>query len=31
MGFRGILEEITGYERNKLFIFDKYLSIYGQS
>ena len=27
----GILIEITGYERNKLFAFDKYLSIYSQS
>jgi Fic family protein len=28
---KGILKEITGYERNKLFVFDKYLSIYSQS
>ncbi len=28
---KGILKEITGYERNKLFIFDKYLAIYSQS
>ena len=28
---KGILKEITGYERNKLFAFDKYLSIYSQS
>lgn len=28
---KGILKEITGYERNKLFIFDKYLTIYSQS
>jgi Fic family protein len=28
---KGILQEITGYERNKLFIFDKYLKIYSQS
>lgn len=28
---KGILIEITGYERNKLFAFDKYLSIYSQS
>ena len=28
---KGILVEITGYERNKLFVFDKYLSIYSQS
>jgi Fic family protein len=27
---KGILKEITGYERNKLFVFDKYLSIYSQ-
>ena len=28
---KGILKEITGYERNKLFAFDRYLSIYSQS
>lgn len=28
---KGILKEITGYERNKLFAFDKYLNIYSQS
>ena len=28
---KGILIEITGYERNKLFAFNKYLSIYSQS
>jgi len=28
---KGILKEITGYERNKLFAFDKYLAIYSQS
>lgn len=28
---KGILIEITGYERNKLFAFDKYLTIYSQS
>lgn len=28
---KGILKEITGYERNKLFVFDKYLAIYSQS
>lgn len=28
---KGILKEITGYERNKLFVFDKYLTIYSQS
>ncbi len=28
---RGILKEITGYERNKLFVFEKYLSIYSKS
>jgi len=28
---KGILIEITGYERNKLFVFNKYLSIYSQS
>jgi Fic family protein len=27
---KGILKEITGYERNKLFAFDKYLNIYSQ-
>ena len=27
---KGILKEITGYERNKLFVFDKYLTIYSQ-
>jgi len=25
---KGILKEITGYERNKLFVFEKYLNIY---
>lgn len=28
---KGILKEITGYERNKLFIFEKYLNIYSSS
>jgi Fic family protein len=28
---KGILKEITGYERNKLFVFDKYLAIYSQN
>ena len=28
---KGILIEITGYERNKLFAFNKYLSIYSQN
>lgn len=28
---KGILKEITGYERNKLFAFDRYLTIYSQS
>jgi Fic family protein len=28
---KGILIEITGYQRNKLFAFDKYLKIYSQS
>ena len=28
---KGILKEITGYERNKLFVFDRYLNIYSQS
>lgn len=28
---KGILKEVAGYERNKLFVFDKYLSIYSQS
>ncbi len=28
---KGILKEITGYERNKLFAFNRYLSIYSQS
>jgi len=28
---KGILIEITGYERNKLFAFDKYLGIYSQN
>jgi Fic family protein len=28
---KGILKEITGYERNKLFAFEKYLNIYSQS
>ena len=28
---KGILKEITGYERNKLFAFEKYLKIYSQS
>ncbi|MDD3462997.1 MAG: Fic family protein [Sulfurospirillaceae bacterium] len=27
---KGILKEITGYERNKMFVFDKYLKIYSQ-
>jgi len=27
---RGILREITGFQRNKLFVFDKYLTIYSQ-
>ncbi len=25
----GILEEITGYQRNSLFVFRKYLSLFG--
>lgn len=28
---KGILKEITGYERNKLFVFEKYINIYSQS
>lgn len=28
---KGILHEITGYQRNKLFVFEKYLSIYSPS
>ena len=28
---KGVLKEITGYERNKLFAFDRYLTIYSQS
>jgi Fic family protein len=28
---KGILKEITGYERNKLFAFDRYLTIYSQN
>jgi Fic family protein len=28
---QGILKEITGYERNKMFIFKKYLDIYSKS
>ncbi len=28
---KGILKEMTGYERNKLFIFERYLNIYSQS
>lgn len=28
---KGILQEITGYQRNKLFVFAKYLSIYSPS
>ena len=28
---KGILKEITGQQRNKLFIFEKYLEIYSQS
>jgi len=28
---KDILKEIIGYERNKLFVFDKYLSLYSQS
>lgn len=28
---KGILKEVTGYERNKLFVFEKYLEIYSQS
>ncbi|WP_200876036.1 hypothetical protein [Campylobacter iguaniorum] len=27
----GILKELTGYNRNKLFAFEKYLSIYSQN
>ena len=27
---KGILKEMTGYERNKLFIFERYLNIYSQ-
>ena len=27
---KGILKEITGYERNKLFAFDRYLNVYSQ-
>ncbi len=27
---KGILKEITGYERNKLFVFSKYLTIYSK-
>ena len=27
---KGILVEVTGYERNKLFAFEKYLSIYSK-
>lgn len=25
------LKEVTGYQRNKLFVFEKYLSIYSQN
>lgn len=28
---KGILKEITGYERNKLFVFDRYLTIYSKN
>ncbi len=28
---KGILKEITGYERNKLFVFDRYLRIYSKN
>jgi Fic family protein len=28
---KGILQEITGYERNKLYIFEQYLDIYSKS
>ena len=28
---KGILKEVTGYERNKLFVFHKYLDIYSKS
>lgn len=28
---RGILKEVTGFQRNKLFVFDKYLAIYSKS
>ncbi len=28
---KGILREITGFQRNKLFVFDRYLTIYSQS
>ena len=28
---KGILREMTGYERNKLFMFERYLNIYSQS
>ncbi len=27
----GILKEITGHERNKLFVFERYLDAYSQS
>ena len=28
---KGILKEVTGYQRNKLFVFEKYLDIYSQN
>lgn len=28
---KGILKEITGYERNKMFVFERYLDIYSKS
>lgn len=28
---RGILKEVTGYQKNKLFVFEKYLDIYSQN
>ena len=28
---KGILRELTGYQRNKLFVFEKYLDIYSAS
>lgn len=28
---KGILKEVTGYERNKLFVFERYLDIYSKS